>query len=260
MPRRVILHPGFHKTGTTTLQNTLRNNRAILAPRLKILLIEDIRSLCAATRRFSRFGDPLDLARIADDALTLAQNLQDHDGAVLISAEDLSGLIPGRDGKPGYDDTPKLMRLIADALRAVLPDTPLSVVFTTRTGVDWVNSCHAHHLRHTRMCLSRDDYVQKFGAGADLTAAVAAVAAALPDVDVQQVAVETAGDSPLGALDLMLNRAEIPDALRRRLTPAPRANRALSATALSELLAINLSAISDDDAARARRAINRGRR
>jgi len=35
---------------------------------------------------------------------------------------------------------------------------------------------------------------------------VAAVAAALPDVDVQQVAVETAGDSPIGALDVMLNR------------------------------------------------------
>jgi hypothetical protein len=50
MPRRVILHAGFHKTGTTSVQEFLRANRSALKKHVAIRLKPQMRDLIHAAR------------------------------------------------------------------------------------------------------------------------------------------------------------------------------------------------------------------
>ena len=51
---RMVVHAGFHKTGTSTLQKTLRQNKKLLQPYARIVLKPVVASLCDATRLWSR--------------------------------------------------------------------------------------------------------------------------------------------------------------------------------------------------------------
>lgn len=61
MLQRVIVHPGFHKTGTSSVQRALRAGRTDLAPLWQIGLEEDFPDAAAAARAYSLRRDPLDL-------------------------------------------------------------------------------------------------------------------------------------------------------------------------------------------------------
>ena len=87
---KIVLHAGFHKTGTTTVQNALKTNRSTLAPEIHILLKNDLTGLIGATKGYSSSLDPLDLALISFETAQVAQTLRDHH-AVIISAESLCG-------------------------------------------------------------------------------------------------------------------------------------------------------------------------
>ena len=50
---RIIIHAGFHKTGTTTVQKTLRANREDLRPHCRIILRPGMVALCEAARAYS---------------------------------------------------------------------------------------------------------------------------------------------------------------------------------------------------------------
>ena len=63
MPRRLILHAGFHKTGTSTVQQVLRTNRATLKKHLALRLKPQMKDLLHATRGYSTWRDPVSLAK-----------------------------------------------------------------------------------------------------------------------------------------------------------------------------------------------------
>ena len=260
MPCRIILHAGFHKTGTKTLQQTLRSHRDLLSPTIRVVLVEDMKALCAATRHSHNGADPLDFSPVKQAATHLAQTWDVSDHTILISAEDLAGMIPGRNGVLGYTSTAQILRAIADAFATVLPAMSLDILFTTRAEEPWLKSCYAQHLRSVRMRLSLAEYTRIFNASADLNAIVDAVAITLPDVGVHRISLESCTHRRLGTLDVLLDIADCPSTTRQAIQPSPPANASLPAKILTHLLKINRSSMCNGDAELARRLTQKAAR
>ena len=75
MPRRIIIHAGFHKTGTSTIQATLRENREAMKKHVALRLRWHMKDLVAATRGYSTWRDPLTLIKVQDRFTTLMDEI-----------------------------------------------------------------------------------------------------------------------------------------------------------------------------------------
>jgi len=245
MTQRLIVHAGFHKTGTTSIQKALKAHRAQLRPHVRIGLRPAMVGLCEAARAYSVSRSALDLGLVQYEAAELATDWVGATGTLLLSSEDLSGHMPGRRGLRSYDAAPKLVTAMVAAWRAVIPDLEITFVYTTRTAAPWLASCHMQHLRATRITLAQEDYVRDFAASADLNDIVDQVRAAVPDIAVRRFALE---DGPFAPL---LQLAGIPDPLWPDM---PHRNRGEPDSLRAALLAINRSDLSDEDARAARKA------
>ena len=244
-PHRLIVHAGFHKTGTTSVQRLLDRHRDTLDAHMQVILRADMRALCDAARRYSVSRDPLDLGFVQYEAAMLADTMT-HD-TVMLSSEDLSGHMPGRHGLKRYDAAPEIAVAMAETWAEALPGTDFCLAYTVRDAAPWLASCYVQHLRATRITITADHYAREYAASARLLEAVAAVQGALPDVDVRALALEEIGGSRLGPAEALLHLADIPDETLRDLTPVPHANRAMPAEKQEAFLALNRSTLSDAD-------------
>ncbi len=257
MPR-LIIHAGFHKTGTTSIQKTLRKNRAALRPHARVVLRAGMLPLCEAARGYSVSRSEWDLGLVKYEAAMLAGTFK-RDETVLISSEDLCGFIPGRRGLKGYDAAPRLMKSLIFAFREAQPEAEMVLAFTTREAEPWLASCHAQHVRATRMDLSVKDYKRKFRNSAALGDVLAAIEAEVPDVPLHRFALEDHGDG-FGPVAPLLALAGVPQEVQAKLTALPPENTAPSAEKLQRLLDINRSDLSDDEVKDAKKALNKGLR
>lgn len=246
MPPRIVVHAGFHKTGTTSIQRALSDGRAALGP-ATVVLRPDMIALCETARAFSISRSPIDLGLLRYEAASLAEH---WDGTVLISSEDLAGRMPGWRGLTGYDAAPVLIEAMVAAFRAAHPQADIAIAFTTRAPGPWLASCHMQHLRTTRMTLSAIEYALKFARSARLSEIVDETVALLGDTQVLALPLEGATD-PLTAL---LALAGIP---ADTLPSMPHDNRSALPTLRAGLLDINRSDLSHDAARAARRALIR---
>lgn len=238
----VLVHAGFHKTGTSSIQQGLAANRAALSPALRILLKEDMEPLTEAARAWSRRPEELEWALVLHEARgTFAALDPDDPRPVLISSEDLCGHMPFRHGLTDYAAAAPLMAGLREALAATRPDATIALLFTTRAAAPWVKSCYAQHLRATRITETAEDYAARALPHADLGAMVDRVAAAVAPAPVHRAALEDIAAGPLGPLDALLDLLPLDPARRATLTPPARANRALPAEVQDRLLALNRS-------------------
>ena len=244
MPGRLIVHAGFHKTGTTSIQRLLERNRQALDP-IGIVLRPDMLALCEAARAYSVSRDPVDLGFVRYEAAVLADGWAED--TVLLSSEDLSGHMPGRRGINRYDAAPALAAAMAETWEEALPGVSLCFVYMTRDAGPWLASCYVQHLRATRISITSDHYSRAYAASADLTGILAQVHAAVPDAEVRNLALESATNVPLGPADALLSCAGVPEDVRKTLTPAGHANRSLSHKQQQAFLALNRSNLSDDE-------------
>ena len=248
---RVILHAGFHKTGTTTVQNTLRRNRPLLKRHLRVVLRPGMVPVCEAARAWSVDRDEMTLALLRYELAQLAEGWKaDDPRPILVASEDLGGHMPGRRGLQAYDAAPHLMRTIAETLTEVHPDAEITFFFSTRAAAPWLASCHAQHLRAVRMTLDQDAYAARYAGSADLEGIVAEIETAVTPHPVFFEPLEQSRDRPLGPLDPLLRIAKTPPDLSRRIVTLPPANASLPAAARERLLALNRSDL-DDAALRA---------
>ncbi len=255
---KLILHAGFHKTGTTTLQNKLKANRDQLGPDVRILLNDDMPGLVGATKGFSVSRDPLDLALVRFEAARIAEQLATQPATpVILSAESLSGLIPGRDGVQDYGAAPDLMRAITEAFTEALPNAEPVLYFSTRAADTWLYSCYTQHLRASRMRLSAQEYATALAGSASHAPILDQMKAAVAPHPVIVARAEDAPGTRLGRLDMLLDLAGYPADKRDMLTSVDIANCAPTPTQVAELLRINRSDLSDQDARAARLRLNR---
>ncbi|MBO9447207.1 hypothetical protein [Ruegeria sp. R14_0] len=199
---KVLIHQGFHKTGTTTLQKTLEKNQDTLRDQVNILLPNDLQGVSLAARRYAIVPKERTLQNFG---LRMRQALLPFDGAgdkpLLISNEELSGLIPGRKGVWTYAQTHVLSRvLLNEVLRLTGGTDRIIFLFTTRTAEEWIKSTYWQNLRSHRIREDLEQYGQQLQRGADLEAVVARVTDAVsPQAEVQAINVSAHGarDMPL---------------------------------------------------------------
>lgn len=257
--RRVIIHAGFHKTGTTSLQQTLRANRATLRPDIRLVLRPGMTALCECARAYSRSREDYDLGLVKYEAAMLVERLAEEEATtIVISCEDLSGHMPGRHSLHGYGAAPHLMRALSVAFKAAAPNDELSFFFTTRSAAPWLRSCYAQHLRAARMVWDEADYVKRLKSSAEHDKILDLIRKEVTKHSVIEAALEDYADRPLGMAEALLDHLEISKERRATFgTAAPR-NTALPADMLAELLTLNRSDLDDVTLRKAKRKLIEG--
>lgn len=237
---RIVVHAGFHKTGTTTVQNTLRANARLLKPHLQVFLRRRMPALCDTAQASSVSCSAEDMAHFRHEATVLAEGLnRDDPRPILLTSEDLAGRMPGRRKLTGYDAVPHLMRALVDTLTQVHPGAEIRLYFSTRAADPWLVSCHAQHLRVVRMVMDAETYARAFRSSANLDAVVQDVANTVSPVPVSHCALETSSPRRLGPLDPLLDLLDLPFAIRAQLVPQAAANPRYDPPILQALLDAN---------------------
>lgn len=243
---RVIVHAGFHKTGTTSAQSFLRANSKHIYPRCALVLPGRLRRTAARMAvRYARFGTSQLLDQFESDLREVLSAIQINNRAVLISDENLSGRMPGRDGQLDYGATPALMARAEHAIHDVFgAEADVQFHFTTRAPAAWLLSTYKHNLRTSRLTLDQAEYLATYKAAADLPQVIHDVSKAVTGlVHTSDLDELTDGFGPAQPL---INLIELPDNLRRRLRPHPAQNNGPRDDLIDDLLALNRSDLSDE--------------
>lgn len=145
--RRIIVHLGVHKTGSTAIQRHLQRNAAGLADRLIVRTPQEgtpMRPLGRAALAFS-----LNPSEDTETALRVAfgdvlETLPDSPLPAIISHENLAGAMPGKGGETGlYPALPRIAR----AIRKAAGGDGIEFVYYIREMTDWRPSVWAQVVR-----------------------------------------------------------------------------------------------------------------
>ncbi|MEH6829856.1 MAG: hypothetical protein V7661_03365 [Sulfitobacter sp.] len=253
MPRKIVVHAGFHKTGTSTVQAVLRANRKALMPALAIRLKGQMQELVSATRGYSTYVTSDALEKVSRRFDTLLNDLPGMPRRTLVlSAEELSGHMPGRGPLADYSAAPVLMYEFWQRAQARFPETPVVFCFATRATDAWERSAWAEHVKSSGMRLDFAEYSARYSSAADLAAVVSEVRRRVP-APVHSYALEDCAELPLGPAGPVLDLCDIPDEIRSALIPQPPHNTRLGEDTLAALLEINRTH-TDTDARNAAKA------
>jgi hypothetical protein len=254
--RRIILHAGFHKTGTTSLQQTLRANRAALRPDIRLVLRPGMKALCECARAYSLSRQDYDLGMVKYEAAMLIEALKGEEAqTIVITSEDLSGHMPGRHKLHGYGAAPHLMRALSVAFKAASPRDELTFFFTTRSADPWLRSCYAQNVRAGRMIWDESDYMKRLKTSAHHDQILDLVKQEIGEHALIDAALEEYADRPLGMAEALLELLKLDPKKRARLTPSPERNAALPDAVIQELLVLNRSDLDDAALRRAKQAL-----
>jgi hypothetical protein len=245
---RILLHLGLHKTGTSSMQHLLYLNRALLEPHLDFLLVRPLKAAARHCLAFSRSGDPLHLSALtkALETIVAAQpELGQRD--LILSSENLSGVMPGWEGNDGYAALPGLSAHLAAFFADRFPTADLNLVFSTRSSEDWLASLWCHQVRWRRMTLDFDDFAMQNRQGADLESIVSAVAKKLDPFAVFALPLEESQHHPKGPGGALLELIDLPAAVRDAIAPVGRGNPRPEETLNTRFLAMNRSDVTDTE-------------
>lgn len=172
---RILVHPGFHKTGTTSVQYGLERNAAVLNDRVRVLQMEDFPYAIAAARRHTAQPAPRRLKKYeAGFAAALAPLDPADPRPLLVSSEKLLGWIPGRKHNWSYANTPDFMERLAQCLDAHFgTQAEITFYFTTRAPEDWARSVYWQNLRSMRITEDFETYRPRLDRAARLDEVVA---------------------------------------------------------------------------------------
>ncbi|MFY0636159.1 MAG: hypothetical protein JXQ91_20280 [Vannielia sp.] len=249
-PVRVVVHMGFHKTGTTSAQSFLRRNGKHLWPLMALGLRQQLEPVLFATRAYSTWRDFLSLEKLR---LRLTDYLAGLDLGrkrdLLLSSEELAGHMAGRAGLPDYSAVPEIAQVIEDCLLARFPEADITFFFSLRAPAAWMKSAWGEHVKSSRMTLDYDSFATANPAAANFAPIIEATQSRLRS-PVQTAWLEEMADLPFGPATPLLDLMQVPAARRDRLDAARHMNPHRDPAVLDALLALNRSDM-DDDALRA---------
>ncbi len=242
---RVIVHAGFHKTGTTSLQGFLEQNEHLLAPDVGIYLKDRLKP---AHRLGGFFGARPDAFRrwLFRRGFRRFLNTVPDTPTIIISRENFSGTILGyRDFRlrPHHRYAPMAIPLAQEIIRGLQhrfgADVEIAFLYTTREGEGFLESTWRHVVRTRPM---RQDYAS-FRAGftspPDLATEAQEIASAIAPVPVHIAPLEIYGSDRFGPARALLDLIDPPAEVEARLAPAPRSNRGPSTALTQTFLEMN---------------------
>ncbi|WP_289040714.1 hypothetical protein [uncultured Aliiroseovarius sp.] len=249
----VIVHAGFHKTGTTSLQNFLHENRTALSPFFDYYGQRQFLNAGAAARRYAQrpFPHRLYLFRRAFRKFLSGTPGKD---VIVLSRESFSGGMPGHRMLGGRMITSyhraavKLARVIISELRRRFGrDVQITFVYTTRNRADWIRSVHGHLLRSIRLTDDLDTFTARFPAQTGPREEAQRMVRTLAPIPVTVAALEDYANAPHGTADAILDLALVPQQARHGLVNAPHVNRGPSAALRAAFLELNRQPMSKPD-------------
>jgi len=244
-PIRVIVHAGFHKTGTTSLQDFLYQNKSSLAPYMAYYGKMDFLDAGTQARIYAQRPFPHRLIKFRHAFRAFLENIPDH-SLIVLSRETFSGGMPGHHTLSGrlmtsYQRPAKRLAkvIISELRRRFGPSTEITFFYTTRERESWLRSVYGHLLRSIRIT---DDYVSfraRFPKLLGPEAEAQKLARALSPVPVIMAALEDYSSAREGPAAALLDLMTIPPELRGCLRPILRQNTANPAATQAEFLRLN---------------------
>ncbi len=244
---RIVIHAGFHKTGTTSVQSLIRTNKRLLERQIRCYLKPDFEALTEFARLFSVAPSERSLTDLREAADLFFLSIDPEDPRdILMSSEDLSGHLPGRRGLDRYDAASLIMVQLAEAARARFgAQVDLVFYFSTRGRDAWLRSTYWQNLRVTRLVLDYDSYAAQIAAAADLDEVLVEVAEAVAPHEVSALPLEESTDLPQGPLTPLLDLTDFSEVTRAKLHLLPPENVQPDLGLEPVFLALNRSGLKD---------------
>lgn len=239
MPRKIVVHSGFHMTGTSAVQAVLRANRKTLMPALALRLKGQMKDVTRAAHNYTTHATDDALHHVSRSFDTLLSGLPEMSRrTLLLSADDLAGAMPGVGSLATYSAVPVLMYLFWQRAQVAFPDAPVAFCFTTCSAERWQRAIWAEHVITSRITEDYGAFCAAYPQAPDLARIVQDVTRRVP-APVHSFALEKWEASPLGLADAILDLCTMPDVLRSKLMPQPTQNIEIDDNTLAALLHIN---------------------
>ncbi len=161
MMRRVLLHLGLHKTGTTVAQSFLYKNRQLIWPHFSLILPYKTRKtgLADIATRHSVYRMNSTLAEFETGVHALLDPIDfGTSRGLILSEENFAGLRPSRNSAEGYGAAPELATTLVERVKDRLGPVDLTIYLSLRQREDWMRSLWAHDLRRTRLVQDYDEF------------------------------------------------------------------------------------------------------
>ncbi|WP_298802471.1 hypothetical protein [uncultured Lentibacter sp.] len=244
---QVIVHAGFHKTGTTSLQSFFSQNKSALAPYLAYYGKDDFPAAGTQARLYAQRPFPHRLFKFRRALRAFLQSIPDH-ATIVLSRETFSGGMPGHRTLSGrlmtsyQGPATRLAKIIISELRRRFgPTTEITFFYTTRERESWLRSVYGHLLRSIRLTEDYESFRARFPELPGPEIEARRLAQRLSPVPVHTAALETYASAPEGPAAALLDLLEIPPALRSRLRPVARQNTANPPELQADFLRLNRS-------------------
>lgn len=244
---RVVVHAGFHKTGTTSIQRFFENNKDKLAAEMQFFGPKDIPDIKNAADAYTKrpFRHRLWMFKIRT-----RQFLSDlpETGTVLISCENLSGGMPGHrtwNGRlmTGYERTgPSLLTALENEIRRRFGNgLDLVFYFSLRERDPWLKSIYGHLLRSIQLTDDFPTFRSRFSPMLSPANEATVIAKRLSPLVLRTSRLEDLQDKPEGPAASLLDCLGVSVSLRATLAPASRRNVANSPPLQAAFLKLNCS-------------------
>lgn len=245
-PQQILLHPGFHRTGTSSMQHFLWLNREILAPHLTIRLTRHFKSVARLCTRYATTQNPLDLTDMIGELDTaFAAEPVPTNRNLLISAEMFCGEVPGHGDVQDYGAAPTLITYLTGYLQERFPKAQLRVILTTRDAEPWLFSVYRHVLRRSRVTLTHAEFAKAYQDAANFDDILSRIAEALDPIELLYLPLEHALQNPLGPGAALLDQMPLPDDVRAALIPVGIGAKGAEPHLWGQFLAMNRADLSD---------------
>lgn len=245
--RRIIVHPGFHKTGTSSLQSYCHQNRDALRPYLAFYGKAEFMQAGSAARIYGQKPFPWRLRDFRRKLDRFLASIPD-DPVIVLSRETFSGTMPGhrkifgRRVKAYAPVAVPLGRQIIAALRARFgADVSITFVYTLRETEPWIASVYGHLLRSIHLTEDYATFRSYFPKLRDLPDEAMAIARRLDLTDFHMIKLEDYTDHRLGPSKGLFDLLEVPQSAQDALPQAHRANQGQSADLAAQFLELNRS-------------------
>ncbi|MES0827884.1 hypothetical protein [Ruegeria sp. SCP11] len=248
--RRVLLHLGLHKTGTTAAQSFLYENRELIWPHFALVLPYRTRNsgLSQAATNHSVYGTVGTLAEFGTQVRGFLETLDFGDKrGLIVSEENFAGLRPSRNIEQGYAATPELAACLVDAIRHRFSnqEVEITIYLSLRQRDGWLRSLWAHDLERMRQVHDFDTYRLNMDQLPPLEDTVDQIRNRLPSVIVTSDWLEELQLRRYGTGTPFAEYLDLPRDKANLLIPPSKVNNRLPEDVLAELLDLNRSRLGE---------------
>ena len=266
---RVIIHPGFHKTGTSSLQRFLEINTGALSPFVRVVLKPEMEDVAKSARDCSNVTGMRGLlgrrrVRVAfkTQFTNLLNRLSLEDGQVLlISCEALVGRMPGRDNVAGFDAAAGLAKDMRYVIRDHFgPDVDLTFLYTIRARQSWMKSAYSHLLMQSRFTMTEEEFARKYARSGDLDTIVSQIRKTIAPCPLVESRLEVTSPQIFGPASELVRILDLPADVLDTLQAAKQLNTGLDRTEQAQMRDFNARDLKENDLRQIKRRFLRKRR